>query len=82
MKEQDIIANDVLVVQDGENPSFFSYTVEEETQRITQCGLQNAGRIHLRETPERRIPQSLKDGQSEITDIQVKLAPNVIVYLN
>lgn len=73
---------DVLVMQDGYNPSFFSYMACEEAQRIQECGLANAGQIWLKEVDERPIPKCLKKGESEITDILVKLQPNVPIYLN
>ena len=82
MKEG-ITVNDVLVVQDGQNPSFYAYMDQEETQRIQALGsLSNADRVCLKDTEERPIPQSLKKGESFITDIQVKLEPNIVYYLN
>lgn len=73
---------DALVVLDGTNPSFLSYMNYDEAQRIQQCGLNNAGKVLLKETTDRIIPDSLKNGTSEICDVLVKLDPNCAVYLN
>jgi len=73
---------DALVVLDGTNPSFLSYMNYEEAQRIQQCGLNNAGKVLLKETTDRVIPESLKNGTSEICDVQVKMEANVPIYLN
>lgn len=73
---------DAVVMLDGENGGFFSYMNHEEALRLQACGLANADRVILKETPERQIPDSLKNGMTEITDVWVKLEPNCAVYLN
>lgn len=73
---------DVLVVQDGKNGSFHSYMTMEEANRIVDIGLLNAGKVLLKEYPQRIIPKSLKEGRSQIVDIQVRLDPNVVYVLN
>lgn len=82
MTEKDCVVNDALVVLDGKNPSFFSWILQEETDRIKECGLKNAEYVFLKDTPDRPMPQSLLHGRSEITDIQIRLQPDVVVYLN
>jgi hypothetical protein len=74
---------DVIVLQDGENRPFFSYMDAEQANMIANCGgLSQAECVNLRETKERPVPQSLKDGQSTITDVLVRLQPNIAIYLN
>ncbi len=73
---------DAVVILDGTNPGFFSYMNYDEAQRVQQCGLNNADQVFLKETPDRKIPESLKNGLTEICDIWVKLEPNCAVYLN
>ena len=76
MKEG-ITVNDALVVQDGGNPSFFAWMDQEETQRIQNSPSGYIETVHFRETADRPVPQSLKEGITEIKDIFVKLEPNV-----
>lgn len=76
------IVVDALVFLDGTNPGFFSYMKHEEALRIQQCGLANAGQVWLKETDERKVPDNLKDGLAEITDVLVRLQPSCAVYLN
>lgn len=73
---------DVICILDGENNGFFSYMKAEEALRLQECGLAEADEIHLRETPDRQIPESLKKGESVIEDIWVKLEANQSYYLN
>lgn len=74
---------DALVVLDGYNPSFFSYIDFDEANRLLECGLNNAEKVNLKETPDRPIPDSLKRGETEILDIQVVLMTvNMPIYLN
>lgn len=80
MSEQYVV--DCLVVQDGTNPSFFSYMNHSEAQRIQECGLNNAEQVLLKETTDRVIPESLKQGVSEITDVLVRLELNTTLCLN
>lgn len=81
MKENIVV--DLIVLQDGENRGFFSYMNHEQAVEIQMCGgLENAECVNLRETPDRPIPDSLKNGTSTITDILVRLEPNVEVSLN
>ena len=82
MKENEI-AVDVMVLQDGDNKGFFSYMPYEQAVEIQNCGgLENAECVNLRETPDRPIPDTLKDGTSTIVDILVRLEPNVEVSFN
>lgn len=74
---------DVIVVQDGANKPFLSYMDADQANMIASCGgLSQAEQVHLRETEERPIPNSLKEGFSTITDVLVRLQPNCAVYLN
>ena len=74
---------DVIVFQDGENPAFKSYIKYENALEIqANGGLANSECVNLRETPDRPIPESLKDGKTCITDVLVRLEPNTAVYLN
>ena len=81
MKENDVVV-DIWVIQDGENPPFRSYMNYDQALYIQQVGLENAETIHLRETPDRKIPEILKQGQSCIMDIWVRLEPNTYYCLN
>lgn len=77
------VVTDAIVYLDGKNGGFHSWMAIEEANRImNNGGLQEAGCAVLRETDDRPIPQTLKDGQVEITDIHIKLEPNVFFYLN
>lgn len=81
MKENIVV--DALVILDGENGGFFSYMNHEQAQQIQLTGgLANQECINLRETEERKIPESLKRGEACITDILVRLEPNVEYSLN
>ena len=73
---------DCVVILDGENNGFLSYMKAEEALRLQECGLAEADEIHLRETPDRQIPESLKKGESVIEDIWVKLEANQSYYIN
>ena len=80
MSEQ---VTDCFVLQDGENPAFFSYMSVEDVQLVNECGgIGQVGQIHFKETPERPIPQSLKEGKSLVKDVLVRLEPNVAYYCN
>ena len=81
MKEQEYVV-DALVVLDGENGGFFSYMNYDEAQRIQQCGLASAGQVLLKETTDRKIPDTLKNGITEICDVWVRLEPNISYSLN
>lgn len=63
---------DALIVQDGTNPSFFSYIAIEEALRIQECGLANAETVILRETEDRPVSKTLQMGVTEIIDVQIK----------
>lgn len=68
--------NDVIVVLDGENPSFKSYMNCDQVALIqNNGGLSCAEQVFLRETSDRPVPESLKGGISMITDIWVTLVP-------
>ena len=73
---------DAVVMLDGQNGGFFSYMNYDEAQRIQACGLANANQVLLKETTDREIPESLKQGITEITDVQIKMEANVPIYLN
>ena len=75
-------AVDAWVILDGENKPFLSYMDYDQAALLQQIGLGNAESIILKETTDRRIPESLTQGLSEIKDILVKLEPNVCIYLN
>lgn len=68
--------NDVMVVLDGENGVFKSYMNCDEVNRLqTNGGLSQAEQVNLRETEDRPVPESLKDGTSMITDVWVTIIP-------
>lgn len=73
---------DVLVQQEGKNPSFFAYMDYTEAKRIEAIGLQNAYPIHLRNSDERPLPKSLLAGETLVHDVFVKMEPNVPICLN
>lgn len=74
---------DVMVFQDGFNKPFFSYMNAQQASEIVNCGgLSQAECINLRETEDRPVPQELKDGQSTIIDVLVRLEPNRAICLN
>lgn len=74
---------DCLVRLDGENPSFYSLMPHEKALEIqNNGGLSECSQIILRETPERPIPESVKKGEACITDILVRLEPNMCIFLN
>lgn len=74
---------DALVMLDGENGGFHSYMSYENALEIQACGgLANAECINLRETEDRKIPQSLKEGLACVTDILVRLDPSIPYFLN
>lgn len=80
MKENIVV--DALIVCDGKNNSFFSYIpIEIAEEMMLDSGL-DCESVVLRETDDRPVPQELKDGQTEITDILVKLEANIMFYLN
>ena len=76
------LVTDAIVILDGENKGFFSYLKVEEALRLEECGLGNAEQVHLKETTDRPVPESLKKGESVIEDIWVKLEANKNYYLN
>jgi hypothetical protein len=77
------IVVDCLVLLDGENGGFFSYMDYDQAFAIQEFGgLQKAEQVVLKETTDRRIPESLKSGITEITDVLVRLEPNCAFYLN
>lgn len=79
---QEIVV-DALVLMDDKTHGFMSLMPHEKALEIQQQGgLQNCEQIILRETTERPIPQSIKEGTSIITDILVKLEPTVTYCLN
>lgn len=80
--EKDEYCVDCLVVLDGKNPSFFSYMDYEQAQFLQEVGLSNAEAIILKETNDRQIPRSLTKGISMITDVLVRLEPNICINLN
>lgn len=70
-------------VLENTGKAFFSLMPHERAKEIEASGgLSNAEQIHLKETSERPIPQSIKTGEACITDILVRLEPNVMQYLN
>jgi hypothetical protein len=82
MAEQETVV-DVIVMQDGENPAFKAYMPHSSALTIQENGgLSHATSINLRETPDRPIPNSIKDGTSCITDVLVRLEPNINFSLN
>lgn len=81
MKENDFVV-DAIVMLDGENGGFFSYMYHEEALKLQAIGLENAEQILLRETTDRLIPDSLKQGVTQICDVWVRLEPNMVFILN
>lgn len=74
---------DVIALQDDRTHGFFSLMPHEKALEIQQQGgLSQCEQIILRETTERPIPQSIKEGTSMITDILVRLEPTVVYCLN
>lgn len=80
-KEQDYVV-DVLVALDGQNPSFYSYMYHQKALELQEVGLANAECVNLRETTDRKIPESLKNGTALITDVMVRIEPNTEYNLN
>lgn len=81
MNEREVV--DVMVMLDGENKPFFSYMDYAQACYIQSIGgLSCAEQVNLRETQERPVPDSLKNGLTEITDVLVRLQPTVAYYLN
>lgn len=73
---------DCFVLEDS-GKAFFSLMTHDKAQEIqANGGLANAEQINLRETTERPIPDSIKQGISCIQDILVKIEPNQMIYLN
>lgn len=73
---------DALVLLDNKT-GFNAYMRCEEAQRIQEAGgLLQAGNVSLYETTDRQIPDSLKDGEALITDVLIKLQPNIAQCLN
>lgn len=67
-------AHDAIILLDGENPPFRAYIMQEEVDRINNCGgLGSADRVNIRETIDRPVPDSLKNGLSEITDVWITM---------
>jgi endonuclease V-like protein UPF0215 family len=80
--ERDYVV-DCLVMLDGINGGFFSYMDYDQAYAIQEFGgLQKAEQVILKETPDRKIPDTLKNGLVEITDVLVRLQPNCAFYLN
>lgn len=74
---------DCLVMLDGQNNGFFSYMDYDQAYAVQEFGgLQKAEQVVLKETTDRPIPESLKQGLTEITDVLVRLQPNCAFYLN
>lgn len=70
------MAMDCIVVLDGQNGLHRAYMMEEEFQRINEAGgLSCADRVMLRETEDRPLPDSLKNGLAEIMDVWVTMVP-------
>lgn len=73
---------DAMVMLDN-NKAFNAFVKCEEVERVDSAGgLSNAGSFSIFETTDRKIPNSLKDGEALITDVLVKLEPNVSINLN
>lgn len=74
---------DVIVLRDGYNPGFHAYMPYSEAIAIqNEGGLSGAKQVNLRETPDRPIPESVKNGTTCITDILVELQPKISFSLN
>lgn len=81
--EQDNTVVDAIIVTDGQNPSFFSYIPAEIAQQIVaEGGLSCSDCLILRETADRPVPDYVKDGLVEITDVYVKLEAEKEHFLN
>lgn len=82
MRESERTVVDCLIVLEGENPSFFSYMNHDSALELQELGLQNAESINLRETDDRPVPRALKEGETCIMDILVKMEPGFTHSLN
>lgn len=71
---------DVIVVQDGSNPSFRAFMDYHQAEAMRK-GFRPE-RIMLENCEKRPVPQSLVEGASCIKDILVEIEPNVAYYLN
>lgn len=77
------IVVDIIALQDDKTHGFFSLMLHEKALEIqNNGGLSQCEQIFLRETTERPIPQSIKEGTSMITDILVRLDPSTVYCLN
>jgi hypothetical protein len=68
--------NPVIVITDGENPNFRSFMRCDIVDQIKDNGgLSQAEQVFLRETPDRQIPQCIKNGTAMIMDVWITLVP-------
>jgi len=82
MKEGETVV-DVLIVLEGQNPSFYSYMSHDEALSIQENGgLSCAEKVNLRETPDRKVSEALKKGETCIEDVLVRLEPCRDYWLN
>lgn len=73
---------DAMVLLDNKT-AFNSFIRCTEVDRINLYGgLRQSDQVSLYETNDRKIPDTLKDGEALITDVLVKLEPNVAINLN
>lgn len=68
--------NPCIVILDGNNKPFRSYINCDVANLMIQKGMKNFESLTLRETEDRRVPESLKQGMSMITDVWITLTPN------
>ena len=80
--EEDPIVLDCWVFTTDSNYHFEAHIPRQESLRIKSVGWENAGIIFLRDTEDRPLPQSLKDGTSTITDIWMEMELNNEYFLN
>lgn len=73
---------DAIIMLDGQNGGFKAWMDFDEAKRISDIGWENVNCINIRDAQDRPIPQTLKNGETIITDIMVRIEPNIEVSLN
>lgn len=80
MKEIRVV--DAIIFQDGSNPAFKAWVDVEEAERLFDYGFKQGQPVMVRDATDRPIPENLRNGLTEITDIMIRLEPSVEVSLN
>lgn len=73
---------DALVLLDNGKTGFHSYVEINHAIELYNTGLANAEYVNLRESDKYSVPDSLKNGESAITDLLIRMEVNKEYFLN